>query len=78
VCRAVSRQQLGKHIPVATDTHAITKVLLETVFSAWSMQRGYKEDNRSKNSSVRRELPFREDLCLEAKEQPLLEPFTRK
>jgi hypothetical protein len=30
--RAVSRQQLGKHVPVETDMHAIIEVLLETVF----------------------------------------------
>jgi alkylhydroperoxidase/carboxymuconolactone decarboxylase family protein YurZ len=32
-CRAVSRQQLGEHIPAAMDTHATIEVLLETVFS---------------------------------------------
>jgi hypothetical protein len=36
--RAVSRQRLGKHIPMATDTHA-------AVFPTRSMQRGYKENN---------------------------------
>jgi hypothetical protein len=28
----VSRQQLGKHVSSATDTHATIDVLLETVF----------------------------------------------
>jgi hypothetical protein len=32
-CRAVSRQQLGKHFPAATDTHAPTEALLEAGFS---------------------------------------------
>jgi hypothetical protein len=41
----VSRQLLGKHVPVATDTHATIEVLLETVFSSRSVQRGYEEDN---------------------------------
>jgi hypothetical protein len=41
----VSRQQLGKHVPVATDTHATIEVLFEAVFSTRSMQRGYKEEN---------------------------------
>jgi hypothetical protein len=41
----VSRQWLGKHVPVATDMHAIREVLLEKVFSTWSVQRGYKEGN---------------------------------
>jgi hypothetical protein len=39
----VSRQNLGKHIPMATDMHATIVILLETVFSAQSMQRSYKE-----------------------------------
>jgi hypothetical protein len=51
--RAVSRQRLGKHIPAATDTHATIEVLLETVFSSLTAQRGYKEDGR--------EPPFRVD-----------------
>jgi hypothetical protein len=41
----VSRQRLCKHIPTAMDTHAKIEVLLETVFSTWSVQRGYKDDN---------------------------------
>jgi hypothetical protein len=49
--RAVSRQRLSKHIPMAMHTHATIEVLLETAFSTWSVQRGYKEDNWSKNSS---------------------------
>jgi hypothetical protein len=52
-CRAVSRQRFAKHVPTATDTHATIKVLLETVFSTRFVQRGYKEDNWSKNSSKR-------------------------
>jgi hypothetical protein len=46
-CRAVSRQRFGEHIPAATDTHAKIEVLFETVFSARSVQRGYKEDSES-------------------------------
>jgi hypothetical protein len=41
----VSRQRLGKHVPAATDTHAIIEVLLETAFSARSVKSGYKENN---------------------------------
>jgi hypothetical protein len=41
VSRAVSRQQLSKHIPAETDKHATT----EMVFSTQSVQRGYKKDN---------------------------------
>jgi hypothetical protein len=44
-CRVVSRERLAKHVPAATDTHAAIEVLLETVFYARSVQRGYKEDN---------------------------------
>jgi hypothetical protein len=29
--RAVSRQRLGKHVPMAMNTHAMIEVLLETV-----------------------------------------------
>jgi hypothetical protein len=50
------------------DTHATIEVLLETMFSTWPVQRGYKEDNWSKNSSFWREPPFREDLSLEVEE----------
>jgi hypothetical protein len=41
----VFRQRLGKHVPAATDTHATIEVLLKTVFSTRSVQRGYREDN---------------------------------
>jgi hypothetical protein len=51
-CRAVSRQRLGKHVPAATDTHATIEVLLEIVFPTRSMQRGYKEENCSKNRQL--------------------------
>jgi hypothetical protein len=43
--QTVSRQQVGKHIPVPTNTHTTTELLLETVFSTRSVQSGYKEDN---------------------------------
>jgi hypothetical protein len=39
------RQRLGKYVPAPTDTITRTRVLLETVFSARSVQMGYKEDN---------------------------------
>jgi hypothetical protein len=41
----VSRQRLGKHISAETDSHATIEVLLETVSSTRSVQRGYKEDS---------------------------------
>jgi hypothetical protein len=43
--RAVYRQQFGKQVPAAKDTHATIEVLLEMLFSTQSVQRGYKEDN---------------------------------
>jgi hypothetical protein len=61
MCRAISSQWLGKHVPVAVQ----------------SIQRDYKEGNWSKNSSVGREPPFREDFRTDAEEQPLLEAITR-
>jgi hypothetical protein len=42
------------------------------------VQRGYKEDNRSKNSSVGREPPFREDLSTESEEKPLLKTVAKQ
>jgi hypothetical protein len=65
---AVSKQRLGTHVPSATDTHATIQVFFETAFSARSLQKGYKEDNCSKNISVGREPPFRENLSTEAEE----------
>jgi methylglyoxal synthase len=43
----LSRQWIGKHVPVATNMHTI-ELLLKTVFSTQSVQRGYKEDNWGK------------------------------
>jgi hypothetical protein len=69
---SVSMQRLGEHIPAATDRHAILEVLLESVFSTRSVERGYKKDNwGNRESSVResvkkscvgREQSFIEDL----------------
>jgi ParB-like chromosome segregation protein Spo0J len=70
-----SRQRLGKHVPAATDTHATIEVLLETVFSTRSMQRGYKEDTAE---SVLYGRLWREDLRAEAEEFPLLETVIRE
>jgi hypothetical protein len=42
--RPVSKQRIGKLVSAATDTNT-TELLLETVFSARSLQNGYKEDN---------------------------------
>jgi hypothetical protein len=41
----VSRQRLGKHIPAPTDKHATIDVMLVTVFSTRSVQRGWKKDS---------------------------------
>jgi hypothetical protein len=51
------------YVPAATDN-----ILLERVFSTRSVQSGNKEENGSKNISVGREPPFREDLRPEAEE----------
>jgi hypothetical protein len=45
VMQPVSRKQIHKHVAVATNTHTTIELLLETVHSARSVQRGYKEDN---------------------------------
>jgi hypothetical protein len=57
-CRAVSRQRLGKHVLVATDTLATVEVLLEMVFSIRSVHRTIEA----------REPPFREGLSPEPEE----------
>jgi hypothetical protein len=41
---AVYRQRISKHVPAATNTHATIELLLETMFSTQSVQRGHKED----------------------------------
>jgi hypothetical protein len=58
----------NKHISTVTNWRAIIELLLETGFSILSIQRGYKEDSWSKNSSFGSEPPFREDLSPEAKD----------
>jgi hypothetical protein len=40
----VSRQWIGKHVPAAGNMVATIELLLETVFSTPSTQRGYNED----------------------------------
>jgi hypothetical protein len=47
----ISRPRLGKHVHAVTDKHATIEVMLETVFSTRSVQRGYKEDNRGNRVS---------------------------
>jgi hypothetical protein len=42
--RAVSMQQLGKHVTAVTDTHVTIEVLLEVVSSTRFVPRSYKED----------------------------------
>jgi hypothetical protein len=42
---AVAMQSIGKQIPAVKNTNTTIELLLETVFSIRSMQRGYKEDN---------------------------------
>jgi hypothetical protein len=45
VMQPISRQWIGKHIPVTPNTHRTIELLLETVFSTCSVHSGYKEDN---------------------------------
>jgi hypothetical protein len=42
----IFRQWLGKHVPVAMDMCETIEVLLETVFSTWSVLRCYKQLTR--------------------------------
>jgi hypothetical protein len=42
---AVSRKWIDKHVPTAMNMHATIELPLETMFSARSVRRGYKEDN---------------------------------
>jgi hypothetical protein len=41
----VSRQRIGKHVPVAMNAHKAIEVFLETVLSTRPVQNGYKEQN---------------------------------
>jgi hypothetical protein len=43
--KSVSRLRIDKHVPAATNTHTTIELLLETVFSARSIQSGYTEEN---------------------------------
>jgi hypothetical protein len=59
---------------MAAAKHATTEVMLETMFSTWSVQRSYMEDNWSNGVSsvwesvmkeaAGREPPFREQLSI--------------
>jgi hypothetical protein len=55
----VSRQLLGKYLTASTDTNATIEVLLKTMFSALSVQRGYKEDNWANRDKTRRRSSIR-------------------
>jgi hypothetical protein len=57
----VSRQRIGKHFSAAINTHATIEILLETMFSTWSVQRSYKEDNRGNQVSSVREAVKKRD-----------------
>jgi hypothetical protein len=56
VMQPLLRQQIGKHIPLAMNTHTTVELLLDTVFSTQSVQRGYEEDNWSDSVQLRVEL----------------------
>jgi hypothetical protein len=75
---AVATKRHRKHVSATANSDATIEVLLETVISIRSVQRGYKENSWSENSSVGKEPSFREDLRTEAEESPLLEAITRK
>jgi hypothetical protein len=62
----VSRQWLGNHISAATDTHATVEVQLEMLFSALSVQRGYKEDKWGNQISSVWEAVKKRDIWKEA------------
>jgi hypothetical protein len=78
----ISRQRLGKHVPAATDKHSTIKVLLKTVFSTQSVQRGYKEDKWGlRVSSVLESMKKRaqlEGFRRETEDWSLLETATRQ
>jgi hypothetical protein len=57
----------NKQVPTAKVHMQQWRYCWKQCFLQGSVPRGYK-DNCSKNSRVRRELPFRQDLSLEAEE----------
>jgi hypothetical protein len=61
--RDVSRQRFGEHVPAARNRRTTIEILLETVFSTWSVARSYLEDSRD------------EDFSPETEEYPLLKPL---
>jgi hypothetical protein len=74
----LSGEQLGTHVPLATDTHATIEVLLETVFSTQSVQRGYKEDNWGNRVSSVQEAVKKWDSWKRVTVQRKLEPRSRR
>jgi hypothetical protein len=52
----ISRQRIGKHVPIATNTNKTMELMLETVFPTRSVQSGYKEDNWGSPVSIDWEL----------------------
>jgi hypothetical protein len=40
----IARQQFGKEVSAVTNTQTTIEELLGTIFSAWSVQSGYKEE----------------------------------
>jgi hypothetical protein len=74
----VSGQRLGEHVSAATDTHETLEVLLETVFSIRSVQKGLQGGQLKQDEAAGREPPFRKYLRVEAGESPLLKAVTRE
>jgi hypothetical protein len=55
---AVSRQQIGKHVPAATNTHATMESLMETVFSTRSCKGVIRKKIGATQSIVRLRVEF--------------------
>jgi hypothetical protein len=85
-----SGQQISKHIPASTNTHAKIELLFETVFSTRSVQMGYKEDKwddpdswalssaREAENRWRYSSPSSNDVSTEAEGSPLLRAVTKQ
>jgi hypothetical protein len=48
---SIARQNLSKHVSMATNTHAIIEELLKAVFSMQSMPIPYNEDQQDNQMS---------------------------
>jgi hypothetical protein len=50
---SIARQQLSKHIPLATNAQTMREELLEALFYMWSVPKLYQEDQQDRDPKPR-------------------------